>query len=134
MPSPSGQPPLDIRTIVVKGQRLRIGIRPGDGTRPTLLLMNGIGASLELLQPFAEALDGAIEVLCFDVPGVGGSPPPALPYRFANLAWLVARMLDQLGYARVDVLGISWGGGLAQQFAVQHRRRCRRLVLVSTAT
>jgi poly(3-hydroxyalkanoate) depolymerase len=87
-----------------------------------------------LLQPFVEALDPAIEVICFDVPGVGGSPPPAIPYRFATLAWLVARMLDRLGYTQVDVLGISWGGGLAQQFAVQHRTRCRRLVLVSTAT
>jgi poly(3-hydroxyalkanoate) depolymerase len=134
MPSPSGQPPLGIRAITVMGQRLRIAIRPGDGTLPPLLLMNGIGANLELLQPFVEALDPAIEVLRFDVPGVGGSPPPSIPYRFATLAWLIARMLDQLGYAQVDVLGISWGGGLAQQFAVQHRPRCRRLVLVSTAT
>jgi len=133
MQPPTGQP-LGTRTITVKGQRLRIAIRPGDGSRPPLLVMNGIGANLELLKPFVEALDPAIEVLCFDVPGVGGSPPPAIPYRFATLAWLVARMLDQLGYAQVDVLGISWGGGLAQQFAVQHRTRCRRLVLVSTAT
>ena len=115
-------------------QRLRIAIRPGNGTRTPLLLMNGIGASLDLLQPFVDALDPAIEVICFDVPGVGGSPPPAIPYRFTTLAYLVARMLDQLGYEQVDVLGISWGGGLAQQFAVQHCSRCRRLVLVSTAT
>jgi len=134
MQPPTGQPPLGTRTITVRGQRLRIAIRPGDGTRPPLLLMNGLGANLELLQPFVEALDPAIEVVRFDVPGVGGSPPPAIPYRFATLAWLIARMLDQLGYAQVDVLGISWGGGLAQQFALQHRARCRRLVLVSTAT
>jgi poly(3-hydroxyalkanoate) depolymerase len=141
MSSSSGQPPLRTRTITVKGQRLRIAIRSSDPglsrdegcTRPPLLLMNGIGANLELLKPFVEALDPAIKVICFDVPGVGGSPP-ASPYRFATLAWLVAHMLDQLGYAQVDVLGISWGGGLAQQFAVQHRPRCRRLVLVSTAT
>ena len=43
-------------------------------------------------------------------------------------------MLTQLGYDEVDVLGFSWGGALAQQLAVQHRRRVRRLVLVSTAT
>jgi poly(3-hydroxyalkanoate) depolymerase len=133
MQSPTDQS-LSTRTITVKGQRLCIAIRPGDGTRPPLLLMNGLGANLELLQPFVEALDPAIEVICFDVPGVGGSPPPAIPYRLATLAWLVACMLDQLGYAQVDVLGISWGGGLAQQFALQHRTRCRRLVLVSTAT
>jgi poly(3-hydroxyalkanoate) depolymerase len=47
----------------------------------------------------------------------------------------VAALLTQLGYEDpVDVLGFSWGGGLAQQFAVQHRRRCRRLVRAATGT
>jgi poly(3-hydroxyalkanoate) depolymerase len=96
--------------------------------------MNGIGANLELLQPFVDALDPAIEAIRFDVPGVGGSPTPLLPYRFPALAFLVGRMLDTLGYGRVDTLGISWGGALAQQFALQHPWRCRKLVLVSTGT
>ena len=43
-------------------------------------------------------------------------------------------MLTELGYDRVDVLGISWGGGVAQHFAAFQRARCRRLVLVATAT
>jgi poly(3-hydroxyalkanoate) depolymerase len=133
--SPSSNPtPSDTRMITVNDQRLRVAIRPGDGTRTPLLLMNGIGANLELLQPFVDALDPAIEVIRFDVPGAGGSPAPKLPYRFPILAHLVGKMLDQLGYGRVDVLGISWGGGLAQQFAVQNPLRCRRLVLVSTST
>jgi len=121
-----------IRTIRVLGQRLKVAIRPGDGTRTPLLLMNGIGANLELLQPFVDALDPAIEVIRFDAPGVGGSPTPSLPYRFSALANLVGRMLDALGYPSVDVLGISWGGGLAQQVARQLPQRCRCLVLVST--
>ncbi len=62
----------------------------------------------------------------FDVPGVGGSPTPKVPYTFAMLACFVARLLDRLGYDRFDVLGVSWGGGLAQQLAVQTPRRCRR--------
>jgi pimeloyl-ACP methyl ester carboxylesterase len=57
-----------------------------------------------------------------------------VPYNFALLAWLVGALVDRLGYDRFDLLGISWGGGLAQQIAFQHPRRCRRLVLVSTAT
>jgi poly(3-hydroxyalkanoate) depolymerase len=126
---------LGLRFVRVLGQRLKVAIRAGDGTRRTpLLLMNGIGAHLELLQPFVQALDPAREVIRFDVPGVGGSPTPLLPYRFPALACLVGRMLDQLGYPRVDALGISWGGALAQQFALQLPRRCRRLVLVSTGT
>src|SRR5437867_2747343 len=85
MQPPEGQSPMNERTITVKGQRLRIATRSGDGTCMPLLLMNGLGANLELLQPFVDALAPAIEVICFDVPGVGGSPPPAIPYRFATL-------------------------------------------------
>jgi poly(3-hydroxyalkanoate) depolymerase len=124
--------PDDIRIINVKGQLLRIAIRPGKGTGTPLLLMNGIGVSFEVFQPFIDELTPDIEIIRFDVPGTGGSPRPAMPYRFSTLARMTAGMLDQLGYNQVDVLGISWGGGLAQQFAIQYRQRCRRLVLVST--
>jgi poly(3-hydroxyalkanoate) depolymerase len=97
--------------------------------------MNGIGASLEVLQPFVDALDARRTVIRFDVPGVGGSPRPVVPYVLATFTPVVAGVLDGLGFAEpVDVLGLSWGGGLAQHFAVQHRRRCRRLVLAATGT
>jgi poly(3-hydroxyalkanoate) depolymerase len=134
MPSETSRPQAETRTITVSGQRLRISIRSGNGTRTPLLLMNGIGVNLEVLQPFVDALDPAIEVIRFDVPGNGGSPAPRIPYRFSALARLVTKMLVQLGYHQVDVLGISWGGALAQQFAFQYPRRCRRLILVSTGT
>ena len=134
MPSETTRPQAETRIITVRGQRLRIAICKGDGTRTPLLLMNGIGVNLEVLQPFVDALDPAIEVIRFDVPGTGGSPAPHIPYRFSVLARLVTKMLDQLGYQQVDVLGISWGGALAQQFAFQYPVRCRRLILVSTGT
>jgi poly(3-hydroxyalkanoate) depolymerase len=118
--------------VSVGGRRIRVAVRPGDG--PPLVLCNGIGASLDLLEPFVDALDKDIPVVRFDVPGLGGSPAPLMPYSFATLARLLGEVLDAVGCDRVDVLGISWGGGLAQQFAVQNPRRCRRLVLVSTAT
>ena len=122
-----------LSTVTVGGRTLRVSVRPGDGTLPPLLLMNGIGASLEVLQPFVDALDPRREVIRFDVPGVGGSPRPVVPYTIPTFAPVVAGMLTTLGHpGAVDVLGFSWGGGLAQQFAVQHRRRCRRLVLAAT--
>jgi poly(3-hydroxyalkanoate) depolymerase len=125
----------EVRSMVVAGRQLRVAVRRGDGSRVPLLLFNGIGASLDLLQPFVDALDPALEVIRFDVPGVGGSPLPVRPYRFTGLCRLTAQLLTALGYHQaVDVLGISWGGGVAQHFALTARRRCRRLVLVSTAT
>jgi poly(3-hydroxyalkanoate) depolymerase len=97
--------------------------------------MNGIGASLEVLQPFVDALDARRSVVRFDVPGVGGSPRPDDPYNLSTFSPVIAGMLGRLGYdGEVDVLGLSWGGGLAQHFAVQHRRRVRRLVLAATGT
>jgi len=134
MPQETTRPQAEAHTITVRGQRLRVAIRKGDGTRTPLLLMNGIGVNLEVLQPFVDALTPAIEVIRFDVPGTGGSPSPRIPYRFSVLAWLVTQMLDQLGYQQIDVLGVSWGGALAQQFAFQYPVRCRRLILVSTGT
>jgi poly(3-hydroxyalkanoate) depolymerase len=134
MASEPTRPQAATRTITVSGQRLRVAIRKGTRTRTPLLLMNGIGVNLEVFQPFVDALDPAIEVIRFDVPGTGGSPAPLIPYRFSAYARLVTKMLDSLGYQQVDVLGVSWGGGLAQQFAYQYPRRCRRLILVSTGT
>ncbi|MFO1285855.1 MAG: poly(3-hydroxyalkanoate) depolymerase [Rubrivivax sp.] len=74
------------------------------------------------------------EVITFDIPGVGHSPLPALPYRMKGIARLAAGVLDHYGHAQADVLGISWGGGVAQQFARSQGARCRRLILCATAT
>jgi poly(3-hydroxyalkanoate) depolymerase len=120
--------------LTVRGRVLRVDVRPGDPAWPPLLLCNGIGASLEVLQPFVDALDPRREVIRFDLPGIGGSAPPVLPYHLAILPQLLAGLLDRLGHHRADVLGISWGGGLAQQFALWRPRRVRRLVLVATGT
>lgn len=128
-----GRTPRSRLTVVPEGP-LRPAGEAGSPERVPLLLINGIGASLELLQPFVDELPPSAEVIRFDPPGVGGSPAPAVPYRISGLCRLIARMLSTLGYPRADVLGISWGGAVAQHFAAFHRGQCRRLVLVSTAT
>jgi poly(3-hydroxyalkanoate) depolymerase len=94
--------------------------------------LNGLGANIELAQPFIDALANRTVVI-FDVPGVGGSPTPLSPYRPWHVASLAAGLLDHLGYCDADVLGVSWGGAIAQQFAFQHSTRCRRLVLAATS-
>jgi poly(3-hydroxyalkanoate) depolymerase len=113
-------------------QRLQVAIKHGGGNLPPLLLFNGIGANWELARPFIEALSNTTAMI-FDAPGVGGSPRPLLPYRPSTLARLAAGLVRELGYKQVDVAGVSWGGGIAQQFAHQYPRMCRRLVLAATS-
>jgi poly(3-hydroxyalkanoate) depolymerase len=121
-----------MRILTVGGRGLRVAVREGAAGWPPLLLCNGLGASLELFQPFVDAVDPRRPVIRFDMPGIGGSPAPVVPYHLTTLPSLLAGLLDQLGYERADVLGISWGGGLAQQFALSRPDRVRRLVLVAT--
>jgi poly(3-hydroxyalkanoate) depolymerase len=126
-----------LRTIAVRGIQVRVSVRPGRGRfadAPPLLLCNGIGASLEALQPLVDALDPDRGVIRFDVPGVGGSPAPPFPYSMAALSSWVTALVARLGHREFDVLGLSWGGALAQQLALQSRRRVRRVVLVATGT
>ena len=123
---------MQITVREIEGRTLRVGLRRSEKTHPPLLLFNGIGANIELVEPFLDELDGP-EAIIFDMPGVGGSPAPWRPYRPSTLARLSALLLDQMGYDQVDVLGVSWGGAIAQQFAFQHARRCRRLVLAATS-
>lgn len=123
-----------LQWVTVFGHEIRVSVRAGTGAGPPLVLCNGIGASLELLNPFVDHMDPRITVISFDIPGVGSSPVARFPYTFGTMAAIVCRLLTQLDHGRFDVLGISWGGGLAQQIAFQYPRRCRRVVLVSTAT
>src|SRR5258708_32817292 len=106
-----------MRTVTVRGRSLRVAVRGGTPGWPPLLLCNGIGASLQLLQPFVDALDPRREVVRVDMPGIGGSPAPVVPYHLWTLAPLLSGLLDQLGHQQADGLGESCGGGLAQQLA-----------------
>src|SRR5258705_1950882 len=119
--------------VAVLGQQIRVKVRMGFGV--PLVLCNGIGANLDVLDPLVAHLDRDTTVVRFDVPGTGGSPGSPVPYGFPYLAAVLDRLLSRLGlHGQVDVLGFSWGGALAQQFAFQNPVRCRRLLLVATAT
>lgn len=117
---------------------LRIAVKQrgstGPGGPPPLLLINGIGATGELFEPFVDALDvlDGREVITFDAPGVGHSSTPFYPPTMRQLARLLADMVDALGHRTVDVLGLSWGGALAQEMAYRHPDRVGRLLLLAT--
>ncbi|MEQ8283417.1 MAG: poly(3-hydroxyalkanoate) depolymerase [Parvibaculum sp.] len=116
---------------------LRTAVWHGEGknkaTARPLLFFNGIGANIELIAPLAEALTDR-DIIAFDAPGVGGSAAAGIPYRPWNLARMAAAILDELGYhGEVDVMGVSWGGAMAQQFAFQFGSRVHRLILCATS-
>lgn len=122
----------DISTIDLGRQRLRVACYGSADAARTLLVFNGIGASLETVAGFAERFTDT-RIVTFDVPGVGGSPTPAIPYRFTWLSRLAAQLLDTMGIGEVDVFGVSWGGALAQQFARDFPARARTLTLAATS-
>jgi poly(3-hydroxyalkanoate) depolymerase len=123
--------PAEIRSVEVGEVRLRTSVR---GTGPPLLLITGLGASLDLAAPFEDELVArGRQVISFDAPGVGGSTPYRWPRRLPGVAGTVAGLLDRLGLERVDVLGVSLGGAVAQQLARSAPHRVRRLVLAATA-
>jgi poly(3-hydroxyalkanoate) depolymerase len=117
------------RHVQVDGMRLRVRIR---GSGSPLLLVMGIGGNIEMWDPLVDALDG-FETIAVDAPGTGESSMPPRPMWMTGLARVFERLLDALGYRQVDVLGVSFGGGVAQQLALQAPHRVRRLVLASTS-
>ncbi|MFA6219209.1 MAG: alpha/beta fold hydrolase [Erythrobacter sp.] len=114
------------RTLRVAAWRLD---QPSD--HPPILFFNGIGANIEAVAPLAEGLTGRGFVM-FDMPGTGESPDPTVPYNAFTMAWTAKQVLDQLGIDVADVMGVSWGGAMAQHFALQHPKSTRRLVLAAT--
>ncbi len=65
-----GRDRFDDRVVPVGGRRIRVRIRRGTGV--PLVLCNGIGAGLEVLDPLVAAMDPTATVISFDVPGTGG--------------------------------------------------------------
>ncbi len=117
-------------TVSVGMQRLRVTVENAGAGRP-LLLINGIGATGDLFGPLRRHLQDR-ETIAFDAPGVGGSPTPLKPFSMRSLAATVAGLIDELGHDRVDVLGLSWGGALAQELARRHPEVVHRLILAAT--
>ncbi len=123
---------MEKRIFTVQGQDWNVATIGSPDAEHTLMLCNGIGASVDTVKAFASHFSDT-RIISFDVPGVGDSPTPAIPYRFKNLTRMLNQILDQLGVGKVHVFGVSWGGALAQQFAYDFQPRCRSLTLAATA-
>jgi poly(3-hydroxyalkanoate) depolymerase len=124
----------DYTLETIDGRELQVGHwryrGEPNGKRP-LLFFNGIGANIEVASPLPEMLNDR-DFITFDMPGVGDSPDPKIPYNPFMIARITALILDRYKMDQVDVMGVSWGGGMAQHFALQHGARVNRLILVAT--
>jgi pimeloyl-ACP methyl ester carboxylesterase len=116
--------------ITVGDFELQVAVR---GTGRPLLLLNGLGARITLLDKLRAELTG-YQTIAFNQPGIGSSAP-ARGLDMEDYADLAVALLDKLGYDKpIDVFGISWGGCLAQELAYRHPARVRRLILASTTS
>lgn len=103
------------------------------GTGPRLLFLNGSGATLAgtglLLAPFEDHF----ELLAHDQRGLGESAVPPGPYSMADYASDALALLDHAGWDRCRVIGVSFGGMVAQELAVTAPERVERLALLCTS-
>ena len=119
---------IDLGTFEFKGMSIRYGSTSGKGSGIPLLLFNGIGQSIEVMEPLVvDMVD--IDIITYDVPGTGMSDTPVFPWRFRHHAEVAAALLDHLGCEKVVTMGVSWGGVLAQQFVKQYPNLSQKLIL-----
>jgi pimeloyl-ACP methyl ester carboxylesterase len=102
--------------------------RAGEG--PVLLLLHGIAGSSETWLPAMRLLRRDFTVVAPDFLGHGASAKPPGDYSLGNYAAGLRDFLDVLEIDRATVIGQSYGGGVAMQFAYQFPERCERLALV----
>lgn len=117
------------RSVVVDGLRLHTMRRPGTGT--PLVLIHGLGGSLESWTPLLDVMPTR-DVVMVDCPGAGRSERTRRPVRIPAIADYIVGALRDLGIEHADVLGYSLGGAVAQEIAYRHPEFVRKLVLVAT--
>lgn len=108
---------------------------PGEAPRARVLLISGTGADLRVARSGApqSPLAERFEVLEYDQRGLGQTSKPDVDYTMADYADDAAALLDALGWGRVHVVGVSFGGMVAQHLAIRHPHRVDRLVLACTS-
>ena len=98
-----------------------------------VVLLHGLGGSRTAWEPQLAALSASWRVVAWDLPGYGASAPLAGPLDFDGLADAVARLLDTAGTEAAHLVGLSFGGMIAQHTVVRHPGRVRSLALLATS-
>jgi 3-oxoadipate enol-lactonase len=107
--------------------------RAGNGAR--LLFVSGSGGDLRAKPGvFESPLARAFDLLAYDQRGLGQTDKPAGPYSMQDYADDAAKLLDALDWEDALVMGVSFGGMVAQEIALRHPRRVSKLVLACTSS
>lgn len=104
-----------------------------EGEGDWVVLLHGVGASLEQWDGFVEALGGKYRILRFDQRGHGETSKPAGPYAMSDFVEDLDGLLNRLNVGRFHLIGRSFGGMIAQAYALTHQDRLRSLVILSAA-
>ncbi len=105
--------------------------RAGHG--PPVLFLNGSGSTLATTAPLIDVVAGRLEVVAHDQRGAGRSSVPGGPYTMAQYAADALGLLDVVGWSTCRVVGVSFGGMVAQELAVTAPARVERLALLCTS-
>jgi pimeloyl-ACP methyl ester carboxylesterase len=122
-----------MRDCFVDVDGLRVRYRCAGDRGPVLVLLHGIGRTLEDWSENLLALSGSCRVFALDFPGCGLSDKPPLPYSIPFLAGFVRDFMRVLGLERVVLIGNSMGGGISLEFSAQFPELLEGLVLVAPA-
>jgi 3-oxoadipate enol-lactonase len=104
------------------------------GSGPRLLFCNGSGGTLESAALLIEQFRQHFDVVAHDQRGLGRTSIPDEPFTMAQYAADAAALLDHIGWATSAVVGVSFGGMVAQEYAVTFPERVTRLALVCTSS
>jgi pimeloyl-ACP methyl ester carboxylesterase len=99
------------------------------GSGPVLALLHGFACDSRAWRPQLEDLADDFTVVAWDAPGAGLSDDPPDAFETGDWADCLAGLLDELGVRQAHVVGLSWGGILAQEFYARHTARVSSLVL-----
>jgi 3-oxoadipate enol-lactonase len=110
----------------------RSGTEKPDGSN-RLVCISGTGGDLRDQPNVADALGDRFDLLAYDQRGLGQTEVPAGPYTMADYANDAADLIAALGWDDCAVVGISFGGMVAQELAIRHPGRVRRLALCCTS-